>query len=99
MPDPVQRFVLSQTLWTIVAAPLLGFAWQLAGGLRRTGGARRDAWARGIGVGSVAISTIATAAHVVGIATPEGGIYQHIGWGDAAGPLAAGFDLSLDRFS
>jgi hypothetical protein len=102
MPDPLQRFVSSRTLWVMVATPLFGFLWHLAACLRRSSQPRPGRWARGIGVGCVALSSVVAALHVLKLAqepVASRALWQHLGSSVRVGPFAAGFDLLLDPLS
>jgi hypothetical protein len=92
MPDyagPLQRLVLSRTLWLILVWPAVGAAWQLI--VER----RRDAdSARRVSIASLALATAATVAHVVILAQLPAGrraLLEPLGAGARIGQL----DLSL----
>ncbi len=105
MPDPLQRLVLSRTLWLIVAPPLAGFVWHLLEPLRpagKTPPVPRSQMTWRVGVGSVLVASTATLSHVVRLArAPEGAraLLQHAGSSVRVGSLVTGFDLLFDRLS
>src|ERR1700733_241045 len=104
MPDPLQRLVLSRTLWLPGGPPLVGFVWQLAAHLRVATLPRktRASWSRRVGVGSVLLAAMAMLGHVVRLARAPGGeraLLQHVVSSVRVGPLVTGFDLLLDPLS
>ncbi|MBV9945328.1 MAG: hypothetical protein JOZ69_00590 [Myxococcales bacterium] len=112
MPDsagPLQRLVFSRTLWLILAWPLAGLAWQILFARRRieraaSDGVRRRelAFARNLGVASVALSSVSTLAHAAVLSrTPDGAraLFEPIAMGGRVGSLDASFDLWFDPMS
>ncbi len=102
MPDPLQRLVLSRTLWLMVAPPLLGFFWSLGRRLRPAAEAQPEPWPRRVGVGSVLLASGATLVHVARLAYAPAGVgalLQRVGSGARIGPVDTGFDLLLDPLS
>jgi hypothetical protein len=106
---PLQRLALSKSLWTIVAPPLLAFAWHVALGRRRatrasgeTEMARAVVLSRGIGIASMLAVTVATVAHEVLIARTIAGpraLFEPLVRCARIGQLDVGIDLLFDRFS
>jgi hypothetical protein len=103
MPDPLQRLVLSRSLWLMVAPPILGFFWHLAAHLLdRSAGKARMEWTRRVGFGSVLLASAVTLGHVLTLARAPAqarALFQHVGSSVRAGPVVAGFDLLLDPLS
>ena len=103
MPDPLQRLVLSRSLWLMVAPPMLGLFWHLAAHLReRRAGKARMEWTRRVGFGSVLLASAATLGHVLTLARAPAearALVQHVGSSVRTGPVVAGFDLLLDPLS
>jgi hypothetical protein len=112
MPDfagPLQRVVLSRTLWLIVALPLLGCAWHIGWGRRaalravRPEDVRRALQsAHRVGVASIALATEATLGHLLALvrAGADGGaLLQHVAGGARVGQLEAGIALWFDPLS
>jgi len=112
MPDyagPLQRIVLSRTLWIIVALPLLGCAWHLVRNRRsalravRPEDVRRALLsAHRVGVASVALATEATLAHVLALTRSvgaKGALLEHLAGGARVGQFDTGFALWFDPLS
>jgi hypothetical protein len=110
MPDyaaPLQRLVLSKTLWLVIVWPLVGLAWQLLVTRSRMARARGQgamkralASARNSGIACVALAMSSTLAHAVVLAREDiRGLLEHIGSGARFGELDAEVDLSFDRLS
>jgi hypothetical protein len=112
MPDyaaPLQRLVLSRTLWLVIIWPIVGLAWQALIARPRTARARGQgamrralASARNAGLACVALAMSSTLAHVVVLArAPEdtGALLEHVGGGARFGQLDAEVDLMFDRLS
>jgi hypothetical protein len=112
MPDyaaPLQRLVLSRTLWLVVVWPVVGLVWQAFVSRRLIARARGQnamrralASARNAGIACVALATTSTFAHVVVLSrAPEGSgaLLEHLASGARFGQLDAEVDLFFDRLS
>jgi hypothetical protein len=112
MPDyaaPLQRLVLSRTLWLLVVWPAVGLAWQvlisrphMARARGQTAMRRALASARNAGVACIALALSSTFAHVVvlaGASEDGGALFEHIASGPRFGQLDAQMDLLFDRLS
>jgi hypothetical protein len=103
---PLQRIVLSHTLWLVVAWPILGFAWQVLVARRRIARTRSPdtrrralASARNAGLSCMALAMASTLAHAVVLArAPEGpsALFEPLARGARIGQLDAEFDLLFD---
>jgi hypothetical protein len=112
MPDyagPLQRLVLSRTLWLVLAWPIGGFAWQVLVVRRRIARAR-DAGAairalasgRNAGLACTALALASTLAHTVVLSrASQGGaaLFQHVAPGARVGQLDAQINLCFDALS
>ncbi|MDP8999339.1 MAG: hypothetical protein M3O46_04435 [Myxococcota bacterium] len=114
MPDyagPLQRLVLTRTLWLVVAWPIVGLAWQALVVRRKIARAqgqsamlRALASARNAGIACVALSAAATLAHVVvlvRVCAPAQGtaLFEHIARGARFGQFDGEVDFLLDPLS
>jgi hypothetical protein len=112
MPDytgPLQRLVLSRTLWLVAVWPMVGFAWQALVIRRRMTRARGQgamkyalASARSAGIACVALAMASTLAHAVVLAhAPEGvrALSQPIANGARFGQFDGEVDLFFDPLS
>jgi hypothetical protein len=92
-----ERWILSRTLWVLVAPPLVGLAWHVWAGRRAS-----LVSVRRVGVASIAMATAATAAHVAWLARAHGRIdalAERLTDGVHMGRLEVGFGLWLDWLS
>jgi hypothetical protein len=109
MPDyvgPLQRIVLSQTLWLVVAWPIVGFLWQALVARRRIARARGQtdmrralASARTVGIACIALAAISTLAHAVLLMPAQGGdhaLFEHVARGARFGNIDGDIDLLFD---
>jgi hypothetical protein len=112
MPDyagPLQRLVVSRTLWLVVAWPIVGFVWQALVGRRRLAGAlgpdatkRALASVRNAGLCCVALATVSTLAHAAVLARASetaSALYEPVARGARFGQLDAEIDLLFDPLS
>jgi hypothetical protein len=112
MPDyagPLQRLVLSRTLWLVAVWPMVGFAWQALFIRRRMTRARGQGAmkhaltsARNAGTACVALATASTLAHAVVLAhAPQGtrALFEHVARGARFGQLDGEVDLLFDPLS
>jgi hypothetical protein len=111
MPDfagPLQRLVLSRTLWLVLAWPIGGLAWQVFFARRRIARAsnaaavvRALASARNASIACTALATASTLAHAVVLArAPRGAaLFEHIAGGARSGQFRAEIDLWFDALS
>jgi hypothetical protein len=109
MPDfagPLQRVVLSRTLWLIVALPLLGCAWHIGWGrraalraVRHEHVSRAQLSAHRVGVASIALATEATLGHLLALVrggAANGAFLEPLAGGTRIGQLDAGIALWFD---
>ena len=104
---PLQRIVLSRTLWLIALWPLLGFVWQAIALLRKSPrGESPSAAGRGsgrnAGAGFAAIALTAAIAHVIVLfrLPPSSRVLaEHVLPGVRIGQVDVGIDISLDPLS
>jgi proton-translocating NADH-quinone oxidoreductase chain M len=106
---PLQRVVLSRTLWVMVALPLLGVAWHIVLWRRRAahvaGAAPTEAQlsgARTVGVGTAVVTAAAVVGHVISLLRLDGAsraMLDPVVRGVALGGLEAPLDLWMDGTS
>jgi NADH-quinone oxidoreductase subunit M len=103
---PLQRVVLSRTLWVMVALPLLGVAWHVVLWRRRAAHAgvggpteAQLSGARTVGLGTVVITTAAVIGHAIALLRLDAGsraMLDPLARGVALGGLEAPLDLWMD---
>jgi len=108
MPDyaaPLQRIVLSHTLWLVLAWPIAGLAWQAlvararVAAARPAGRPRERRSAVHVALATLALTLAAVGAHAVVLARlPSGSrmLLEHVALGARVGLLEADLDLRLD---
>ena len=104
---PLQRVVLSRTLWVMVALPLLGVAWHVVLWRRRAahagGGGPTEAQlsgARTVGVGTAVVTAAAVIGHVISLLRLDAAsraMLDPLARGVALGGLEAPLDLLAGR--
>jgi hypothetical protein len=112
MPDyagPLQRLVLSRTLWLVAVWPMVGLVWQALVIRRRMARARGQgamrqalASARNAGTACVALAMASTLAHAVVLAhAPDGAhaLFEHVAKGARLGQLDGDVDFLFDPLS
>ncbi len=106
---PLQRVVLSRTLWVMVALPLLGVAWHVVLWWRRarhvSGAGPTEAQlsgARTVGLGTAVVTAAAVVGHVISLLRLDAAsraMLDPVARGVALGGLEAPLDLWLDGTS